>query len=58
MLYDQKEDSIVVNSKPYYFAYTDETGSFRITNIREGSFKVFALKDANANFCMIMFWRK
>lgn len=50
MLYDQKEDSIVVNSKPYYFAYTDETGSFRITNIREGSFKVFALKDANANF--------
>lgn len=50
MLYDQKDDSVVIKSEPYYFAYTNESGSFRITNIREGLFKVFVLKDANANF--------
>ncbi len=50
MLYDRYEDSIVVKSKPYYFAYTNETGLFRINNIKEGKYKVFALKDANSNY--------
>ena len=50
MLYDQEEDSVVIKSKPYYFAYTNESGDFRITHIKEGYFKVFALKDANANY--------
>jgi uncharacterized protein (DUF2141 family) len=50
MLYDDHSDSVVVKSRPYYFAYTDASGNFTITNIREGYYKVFALKDANANF--------
>ena len=50
MLYDDHTDSVVVKSRPYYFAYTDASGNFTITNIREGYYKVFGLKDANANF--------
>ena len=50
MLYDTYEDSVVIKSKPMYFGYTNESGKFKITNIREGKFKVFALKDANSNY--------
>jgi len=50
MLYDTDEDSIVVKSKPYYFASTDKSGKFKISHIKEGYFKVFALKDDNANY--------
>lgn len=50
MLYDSDQDSIVANSKPYYFAISDDKGDFRISNIKEGKYKIFALKDANANF--------
>jgi len=50
MLYDSEEDSIVVNSKPYYFANTDKSGRFKISYIKQGKFKVFALKDENANY--------
>jgi hypothetical protein len=50
MLYDQDRDSIVYEEKPYYFATTDKTGSFKIRNMRDGSFKCFALLDADFNF--------
>lgn len=50
MLYDSNEDSIVVKSKPYYFANTDESGKFKMTHLKQGEYKVFALKDGNANY--------
>jgi len=50
MLYDTDEDSVVVKSKPYYFANTDKKGYFKISHIKEGYFKVFALKDGNSNY--------
>ena len=50
LLYDTDEDSVVVKSKPYYFANTDKDGKFKITHIKEGFYKVFALKDGNANY--------
>lgn len=50
MLYDDHSDSVVVKSRPYYFAFTDASGNFSISNIKEGYYKVFAIKDANANF--------
>ncbi len=49
MLYDALDDSVVYKQKPYYFGRTDKSGSFRIENIKEGQFKVFALKDENFN---------
>ena len=50
MLYDTDEDSIVTYAKPYYFATTGKNGKFKISHIKEGYFKIFALKDANNNY--------
>ena len=50
MLYDTEDDSIVTYSKPYYFANTDKKGHFKISHIKPGYFKVFALKDINNNY--------
>jgi len=50
MLYDNFADSVVYNERPFYFALTDENGQFKIENIREDTFKIFVLKDENANY--------
>lgn len=49
MLYDKLQDSVVFSEKPYYFAKTDKSGSFQIDNIKEGTYKLFAVKDENFN---------
>ncbi|MBI2271882.1 MAG: Ig-like domain-containing protein [Bacteroidetes bacterium] len=50
MIYNTFEDSVPLKKLPNHFAKTKEDGSFRINNIRAGKYKVFALKDANANY--------
>lgn len=50
MLYTSAEDSLPKKSLPRYFAKTDDSGNFRIENIKEGEYAVFALKDANSNY--------
>jgi len=50
MLYDKVDDSIPYKKLPAYFAKTDERGNYRITNIKKGTYKAFALKDANGNY--------
>ena len=50
LLYNNFEDSIVYNNLPNYFTKTKEDGSFKIDNIKEGVFKIVALKDENANY--------
>lgn len=50
MLYDDFSDSVVRKSRPFYFAKTNKEGISTINNVREGRFKVFALKDADANY--------
>ncbi len=50
MLYSTSDDSLPLKKLPNYFAKTAENGSFKINNIRSGQYKVFALKDANANY--------
>jgi uncharacterized protein (DUF2141 family) len=50
MLYNSSGDSLPFKKLPNYFAKTKENGSFKINNIRTGSYKVFALKDANSNY--------
>jgi uncharacterized protein (DUF2141 family) len=50
MLYESFDDSIPYKKGPFYFAKTSADGSYRITNIRPGTYKAFALKDANENY--------
>jgi hypothetical protein len=50
MLYDIFSDSIPLKEKPLYYARTDKTGQFEITNIRNGKYKIFALVDLNSNY--------
>lgn len=50
MLYDNFSDSIVRKKKPFYFGRTEKDGIARIENVREGSFKAFALVDKDQNY--------
>lgn len=50
MLYDTHDDSVPYKKLPSYFAKTKEDGSYKISNIRPGTYKAFALKDANNNY--------
>ncbi len=50
MLYDILADSVIRTEKPYYFAKTNESGNYKIRNIKLDTFKVVALLDADNNF--------
>ncbi|MGE0562024.1 MAG: Ig-like domain-containing domain [Flavobacteriales bacterium] len=50
MLYNQLDDSIPLKQKPNYLAKTNAEGIFNITNIANGTYKVFALDDINGNY--------
>lgn len=50
MLFDKTSDSIVYKEKPKYIAKTDSLGHFGLYNLAMGKYKIFALKDANANY--------
>lgn len=48
-IYNQFEDSIVSKQKPNYFARTNKDGQFKLQNISNDTYKIFALKDENRN---------
>ncbi|MBI4946782.1 MAG: Ig-like domain-containing protein [Bacteroidetes bacterium] len=50
MLYESADDSVPYKKLPFYFAKTNADGTYKINHIRAGTYKVFALKDANANY--------
>jgi uncharacterized protein (DUF2141 family) len=50
LLYDDLSDSTPYKRMPSYFSKTDSRGMFRIQNLRPGTYKAFALKDANQNY--------
>ncbi|HET6228076.1 MAG TPA: Ig-like domain-containing domain [Bacteroidia bacterium] len=50
MLYADLTDSAIYKRIPDYFAKTTEVGSFTITNIRPGKYRVVAVKDDNNNY--------
>jgi hypothetical protein len=49
MLYTSLYDSVPYKITPYYLALTDASGNFRLQNLQNNSYKVFALKDVDAN---------
>lgn len=50
MLYKNTGDSVPLKERPYYFAKTRDDGSFAITNLKAGKYKLFALDDKNSNY--------
>lgn len=48
-LYHENSDSVVRRGFPDYMTMTDATGNFLFSNLPEGQFKLFALKDLNTN---------
>lgn len=50
MLYDELSDSVVYEGKPFYFGKTGPDGQFQINNIKEGTFKGFALLDEGRSY--------
>lgn len=49
LLYEQDIDSLPLTSRPSYITKSAADGSFQFQNIKDGRYKVFALKDINAN---------
>jgi uncharacterized protein (DUF2141 family) len=49
-LYRNMSDSTPYKEKPYYYTRADKTGNFNFTNIKPGTYRLFALKDGNSNF--------
>ena len=50
MLYENTTDSVVSLQRPDYYAITNKEGSYSLTNLKTGTYKLFALKDENRNF--------
>lgn len=50
VLYYEPTDSSFRTQQPYYFTKTDETGNFKISNIKAGEYKLYALEDQNFNY--------
>jgi hypothetical protein len=50
MLYSDLSDSVPYKEIPVYISKTDKNGAYRINNIRNEKFKIFAIKDANNNY--------
>jgi len=50
MLYKELNDSVLMTKKPFYFTKTDNNGNFRLNNLKQAGYKLFALKDENFNY--------
>lgn len=50
MLYKNNIDSLPLDTLPDYFTRSDNNGSFHLKNIADQKYKIFALKDENANY--------
>ncbi|NEM96368.1 Ig-like domain-containing domain [Pontibacter burrus] len=48
-LYRAKDTLDIRKSRPYYQTQADANGNFTLENIKEGSYRIFALQDANKN---------
>ncbi len=50
MLYTSFEDSIPMKERPRYVTKTNAEGIFYLSNIKYGSYKIFALADGNSSY--------
>lgn len=49
-LYDQLNDSIVLEERPFYFGKTNKDGMVTLSNLKSDTFKVLGWKDENFNY--------
>lgn len=49
-LYAADDTSVLIKSKPTYLTQTDNSGNFRIENVKEGNYQIAAIEDKNLNF--------
>jgi hypothetical protein len=50
MAYLNTHDSVPITTIPDYIALTDSAGYFQLNNLREGTYKLFALVDGNRDY--------
>lgn len=50
MLYTDTSDSVPLKHRPYYLTQSDENGNFKLLNLKNGIYRLFALKDLNSNY--------
>ncbi len=50
MLYKNLQDSVPYKEVPSYFGKSDDNGLYKISNVKPGTYKTFALRDANNNY--------
>jgi uncharacterized protein (DUF2141 family) len=50
MLYSGTADTLPLKTIPLYICRTNKEGKFTLRNLASGSYKIFALKDANTNY--------
>jgi hypothetical protein len=49
-LYDRNIDSLPNTMRPTYLTRSNNDGRFEFKNVKQGTYKIFALKDINSNF--------
>lgn len=50
MLYDNVYDSVPMLQRPVYLSKTNKEGQFSISNMKQGNYLMFSLRDANSNY--------
>jgi len=50
LMYQEKEDSVFTQKRPFYITKVSSTGNFSMENIKEGDYSIFALSDKNGNY--------
>ncbi|MFA5648536.1 MAG: Ig-like domain-containing protein [Bacteroidales bacterium] len=50
MLYDSFNDSTPIKERPQYVTKTNKSGFFRLSNLKQNNYKIFALADGNSNY--------
>ena len=49
MLYSNLNDTAVMRTKPDYIARTDQRGLYLFDNVKTGTYRIYAINDANSN---------
>ena len=50
MLYNNFNDSTPITERPQYVTKTNSKGFFRLSNLKQSDYKIFALADGNSNY--------
>ena len=53
MFYQNTADSVALTDLPSYVAKTDSAGMFRVTNIKNDTYRVMAIDDARGNYLFV-----